>query len=128
MSAADAMKKDLAKQVDSEVVIKTASESFKWAGSVRWPHPDDWEMEHWDFHRTATFEQLKKRTGKPPYDTIKEEFLIGLRFTLEYGSADFKGVDFQEILDGTAKIKPRFMIWFYNQWVPYTREILDPKG
>lgn len=128
MNADKAMKRALVEQVDSEVVIKTAPESLKWAGSVQWPHPDDWDMGHWKFYRTAVFNEMKKRTGQPPYDSIKEDFIVGLRFTLEYGAADFKGIDFQEIINGKQKVKPRFMTWFFNQWKPYVGEILDPKG
>lgn len=128
MNADKAIKESMSEQINSEVVVRTASESFRWAGSVQWPHPDEWDLEHWEFYRTAVFDEMKKRTGQPPYDSIKEDFLVGLRFTLEYGAADFKGVDIPAIVNGKAKIKPRFMTWFFNQWKPYVNEVLDPKG
>lgn len=121
------IKQKLEMQSKKGVVVMTTPDSFKWKGSVQWPEPDEWDMEHWEFYRSVVYDVVTKRKGTPPHDNVREDFIVALRFTLEYGSADFEGVDIPAIVSGKAKIKPRFMAWVYNQWTPYIRTILDPK-
>lgn len=127
MSVGKTEKDEMFKGSDLEAVVKTAPESVKWHGFVQWPHPDDWEMEHWDFYRTTAYSINKKRK-KPPYDLYREEFITGLHFTMEYGTANFKGVDISKIVSGKEPINPRFMNWFRVNWNAYVHEILNPNG
>lgn len=125
-----ALKENTALQAEKMpgVVTFTTPVTFKHFGSITWPEPDEWGMDEWEAYRTAVHEAIKTRKGGPPHDNIYEDFVTCLKFTEQFGTADFGELDIFAWAENKKLIWPKLMTWVYGHWTPYIRSILAPKG